>query len=111
MGIDSNLIEAASDRINECITEANDTGLIVNKSETCLVVIGRGSSDPDANSNISLVARLIMEKTNLGCVEVGYSGVTFPLVKPCLEHAVKLGFKNRQNKNLLDFKNQITNYH
>ena len=23
---------------------------------------------------------------------------------------VKLGFKNRQNKNLLDFKNQITNY-
>ena len=93
LGIDSNLIEAASDRINECITEANDTGLIVNKSETCLVVIGRGSSDPDANSNISLVARLIMEKTNLGCVEVGYSGVTFPLVKPCLEHVAKLGFK------------------
>ena len=23
---------------------------------------------------------------------------------------VKLGFKNRQDKNLLDFKNQITNY-
>ena len=23
---------------------------------------------------------------------------------------VELGFKNRQNKNLLDFKNQITNY-
>ena len=25
-------------------------------------------------------------------------------------YTVKLGFKNRQNKNLLDFKNQITNY-
>ena len=26
------------------------------------------------------------------------------------ESTVELGFKNRQNKNLLDFKNQITNY-
>ena len=93
LGVDNNLVEAASDRVNECITKANETGSIINNSETCLVVIGRGSSDPDANSNISLVARLIMEKTNLGCVEVGYSGVTFPLVKPCLEHVVKLGFK------------------
>ena len=93
LSIDNNLIEAASDRVKECISKANETGSIVSNSDTCLVVIGRGSSDPDANSNISLVARLIMEKTNLGCVEVGYSGVTFPLVKPCLEHVVKLGFK------------------
>ena len=28
-----------------------------------------------------------------GWAEVGYSGVTFPLVQPCLEHVVKLGFK------------------
>ena len=27
-----------------------------------------------------------------------------------IQSTVKLGFKNRQNKNLLDFKNQITNY-
>ena len=26
------------------------------------------------------------------------------------DNTVELGFKNRQNKNLLDFKNQITNY-
>ena len=25
--------------------------------------------------------------------EVGYSGVTFPLVQPCLEHVTRLGFK------------------
>ena len=26
------------------------------------------------------------------------------------KHTVELGFKNRRDKNLLDFKNQITNY-
>ena len=30
--------------------------------------------------------------------------------KQIMLHTVELGFKNRQNKNLLDFKNQITNY-
>jgi hypothetical protein len=28
-----------------------------------------------------------------GWLEVGYSGVTFPLVEPCLTHAAKLGYK------------------
>lgn len=28
-----------------------------------------------------------------GWLEVGYSGVTFPLVEPCLQHAAKLGYK------------------
>ena len=31
-------------------------------------------------------------------------------VKSVVKNTVELGFKNRQNKNLLDFKNQITNY-
>ena len=31
-------------------------------------------------------------------------------VKYSFRNTVELGFKNRQDKNMLDFKNQITNY-
>ena len=56
-------------------------------------MIGRGASDPDANSNISKISRMLWEGMGFGWAEVGYSGVTFPLVQPCLEHVTRLGFK------------------
>ena len=62
-------------------------------SDTLLVVVGRGSSDPDANSNVAKVTRLLWEGFGFGWAETAYSGVTFPLVEPGLRHAVKLGFK------------------
>ncbi|MFI5018951.1 MAG: CbiX/SirB N-terminal domain-containing protein, partial [Dongiales bacterium] len=65
----------------------------VAREETLLVVVGRGTSDPDANSNISKVARMLWEGMGFGWAEVCYSGVTFPLVGPGLEHAVKLGYR------------------
>jgi sirohydrochlorin cobaltochelatase len=58
-----------------------------------LMVVGRGTSDPDANSNITKVARMLWEGMGFGWAEVCYSGVTFPLVGPGLEHAVKLGYR------------------
>jgi len=93
MGIDSKMITAATARVEDAIKEADATNSYVSREETCLVVIGRGSSDPDANSNISKIARLVKEETNVGWCEVGYSGVTFPLVQPCLEQIAKLDFK------------------
>jgi sirohydrochlorin cobaltochelatase len=93
LGIDPKMINAAAARVNEAIDAANKQSEPISRADTCLVVIGRGASDPDANSNISKVSRLLMEKTGLGWTEVGYSGVTFPLVQPCLEHVVKLNYK------------------
>ena len=93
LGIDLKLLAAAADRINEAIAVADREHGKIGRHETCLVVIGRGSSDPDANSNVTKVARMLLESLGLGWVEVGFSGVTFPLVTPCLEHSVKLGFK------------------
>jgi sirohydrochlorin cobaltochelatase len=65
----------------------------VPRAETLLMVVGRGTSDPDANSNITKVARMLWEGMGFGWAEVCYSGVAFPLVGPGLEHAVKLGYK------------------
>jgi sirohydrochlorin cobaltochelatase len=87
------MIAAASSRVNDALALADADYGPVPLTDTCLVVIGRGSSDPDANSNISKISRLLMEQTGLGWCEVGYSGVTFPLVKPCLEHVAKLGYR------------------
>ena len=61
--------------------------------ETLLAVVGRGASDPDANSNVAKVTRMLWEGMGFGWAETVYSGVTFPLVEPGLEHAVKLGFR------------------
>ncbi len=65
----------------------------VARHETLLVVVGRGASDPDANSNVAKVMRLLWEGMGFGWGEVAYSGVTFPLVAPALEHAARLGYR------------------
>jgi sirohydrochlorin cobaltochelatase len=90
LGIDLKLIRAAGERVKAAVTEAGDH---VSRHETLLVVVGRGASDPDANSNVAKVMRLLWEGLGFGWGETAYSGVTFPLVEPALERAVRLGFK------------------
>ncbi len=88
LDIDARLLRAAAARIEQ--TERISSRRVP-RDETLLVVVGRGTSDPDANSNIAKVARMLWEGLGFGWCEVCYSGVTFPLVAPGLEHAVKLG--------------------
>jgi len=93
LGVDPKMIAAAGARIEAAMAEADAAHGPVKRHDTCLVVIGRGASDPDANANVSKIARLLHEGMGFGWCEVGYSGVTFPLVEPCLRHVVKLGYK------------------
>ena len=90
LAVDRRLLEVAAQRIEEA--EARSSRQI-SREETLLMVVGRGTSDPDANSNINKVARMLWEGMGFGWAEVCYSGVTFPLVGPGLEHAVKLGYR------------------
>ncbi|QPM91032.1 hypothetical protein PSAL_022750 [Pseudooceanicola algae] len=92
LGVDPKMIAAAADRIRTAMVQADQDGAVPYE-ETCLVVIGRGASDPDANGNVAKVARMLQEGLGFGWMEVGYSGVTFPLVEPCLTHAARLGYK------------------
>lgn len=93
LAVDAKMIKAASDRIQAALDEANESYGALENHDVCLVVIGRGASDPDANSNVSKIARMLWEGFGFGWCEVGYSGVTFPLVEPCLEHVTRLGYK------------------
>lgn len=90
LGVDLKMIQAAAARIQSCLDAA---GGDVPLSDTLLVVVGRGSSDPDANSNVAKVTRMLVEGFGFGWGETVYSGVTFPLVEPGLRHVVKLGFR------------------
>ena len=90
LAIDLRMLRAAADRIEEALDAA---GRDVPLTETMLVVVGRGASDPDANSNVAKVMRMLWEGIGFGWGETAYSGLTFPLVEPALEHAAKLGFR------------------
>lgn len=89
LGIDPKMIRAAGDRICQALAAAPDVPL----DETLLVVVGRGTSDPDANANVAKVTRLLWEGLGCGWAETAYSGVTFPLAEPALERAARLGFR------------------
>ena len=90
LAVDVKLLRAAADRIREAMGNA---GGDVPAHQTLLVVVGRGASDSDANSNVAKVTRMLWEGFGFGWAETAYSGVTFPLVEPALEHAVKLGYR------------------
>ena len=90
LGIDPKMMRAAADRVQQALDAAPGD---VPRHQTLLVVVGRGASDPDANSNVSKVTRLLWEGFGFGWAETAYSGVTFPLVEPALEHATRLGYR------------------
>ncbi|SLN17500.1 Sirohydrochlorin cobaltochelatase [Aquimixticola soesokkakensis] len=93
LGVDPKMIAAAAARIREAVAAANAEHGALPLHDTALVVIGRGASDPDANANVAKIARMLWEGIGFGWCEIGYSGVTFPLVEPCLQHTAKLGYK------------------
>ena len=90
LAIDRRLLKAAAERIEEAEALADTK---VRRADTLLMVVGRGTNDSDANSNVCKIARMLWEGMGFGWAEVSYSGVTTPLVNAGLAHAVKLGYK------------------
>ncbi|HEX3952383.1 MAG TPA: sirohydrochlorin chelatase [Stellaceae bacterium] len=85
LGIDVNLLAAASERLAAAVPEG--------RADTVLVVVGRGTNDPDANSNIAKIARMLWEGMGFGWAETAFSGVAHPRVDAALERAARLGFR------------------
>jgi sirohydrochlorin cobaltochelatase len=56
-----------------------------------LLVLARGSSDPDANSDAYKAARLVAEWAGSPFVNVGFSGITGPSVSEAAEAMARLG--------------------
>jgi sirohydrochlorin cobaltochelatase len=56
-----------------------------------LLVIARGTSDPDANAEAVRAARLLAEWTQTDAVDVGFTGMTWPTVPEALDRMRRLG--------------------
>ena len=87
LSIDPKLLRAAADRIAAAADHE------ISRAETLLVVVGRGTNDPDANSNISKLTRMLWEGMGFGWAEVAFSGVAHPRVDMALTRAARLGFR------------------
>jgi sirohydrochlorin cobaltochelatase len=86
LGIRPELLELMDEKISEVVTEEE-------KAETAVLVVGRGSSDPDANSDICKVARLFYEGRQYPMVESAYVSMTPPTVANGLDRCRRLGAK------------------
>lgn len=89
LGVNTHLLELSKKRILE--EEAKYK--TIDRKETCLVVVGRGTTDPDANSDVHKLACMIGEGMGFGFTTVAYSGTAYPLVSESLELVDKLPFK------------------
>jgi sirohydrochlorin cobaltochelatase len=90
LAVEPLLLEAARERIAlaESLSASGAT-----RGDSLLLVVGRGTTDPDANSNVAKVARLLAEGLGFGWGEAAFSGVAHPRTNEALERALRLGFK------------------
>jgi precorrin-8X/cobalt-precorrin-8 methylmutase len=89
LGLHPLLLQVVQERIVEAeATSPNN----VRRADTCLVVVGRGTTDPEANGEVAKFARMIEEGMGFGGSYVCYSGTAKPLVTDGLRAAAKLGY-------------------
>jgi precorrin-8X/cobalt-precorrin-8 methylmutase len=90
MDLHPKLLQLCQERIIDAEAQSGQT---VARADTCLVVVGRGTSDPDANSEISKLTRMLEEGMGFGTSFVCYAGTAKPLVADGLKAAALLGHK------------------
>lgn len=86
IGITPSILKLA----RKLIVEAGATGDL---SDTCLLVVGRGTSDPDANADVAKMTRMLWEGMGFGFATTAYIGVTKPLLQEALPLVNVLPFR------------------
>lgn len=82
------LLQLSQQRIVQAEARSERT---IPRAETCLVVVGRGTNDPDANSDVSKLARMLQEGMGFGASFVCYAGTAEPDLTDGLRSAARLG--------------------
>jgi sirohydrochlorin cobaltochelatase len=81
-------------QLSKKIIEMAETSLQpIDRKDVCLLVIGRGTSDPDANSDVAKLTRMLWEGLGFGFATTTYIGVTQPLLKNTLPIITQLPYK------------------
>ena len=90
LSIDPKLLRAAADRIEAAWEQASEDSPDIERKDSLLLVVGRGTSDPDANGNVAKVARMLGEGLGFGFVDCAFSGVAHPRTGAALERWMRL---------------------
>jgi len=86
LGIRPELLMLMDERISAVVTEDE-------KRETAVLIVGRGSSDPDANSDLAKISRLFYEGRPYPLVESSFVSLAPPNVPEALERCRRLGVR------------------
>lgn len=84
LGVHPNLVELTFERARTALEGARES------TKTAVIVVGRGSSDPDANGDFCKVVRLLAEGREIGWVVPCFIGVTRPLFEETVELVARM---------------------
>lgn len=87
LGLHPLVLAVAEDRIRAAIGDGDPAA-------TAVVLVSRGSSDPDANADLYKVARLLWDSRGLAMVEPAFVSLAQPRVPAALERCRLLGATN-----------------
>jgi sirohydrochlorin cobaltochelatase len=84
LGVRPELLELMDRKVSSVVPEEE-------KGETAVLVVGRGSSDPDANSDLAKICRIFFESRPYPLVEPAFVSLTPPNVPVGLDRLKRLG--------------------
>jgi sirohydrochlorin cobaltochelatase len=84
LGVRPELLGLMDEKISSVVREDE-------KKDTAVLVVGRGSTDPDANSDLFKIARLFYEGRPYPLVETAFVSLAPPSVAEVLERCERLG--------------------
>jgi sirohydrochlorin cobaltochelatase len=84
------LLEVLERRLDEVLGEDNRR-LPADRAATTVLLVGRGSTDPDANAEVFKVARLLWEGRGYAGVETAFISLAAPDVPSGLDRCARLG--------------------
>ncbi len=87
LGIHRSLLEITEERLAELERQF----FVGHPEATAVLLVGRGTSDAEANGDLFKIGRLLWERNHYGLVECCFAGTAAPLVTEGIDRCVRLG--------------------
>ena len=83
------ILDVLRRNLRKCMSELD----MPDPTTTGVVLLGRGSSDRQANGDVAKMARWLMEETDHELVDLAFTGITWPRLERVVQRQVQLGMK------------------
>ena len=83
------ILDVLRRNLRKCMSELD----MPDPTTTGVVLLGRGSSDRQANGDVAKMARWLMEETDHELVDLAFTGITWPRLERAVQRQVMLGMQ------------------